>query len=62
MSDKTDDLETSFAVIFKKLAESQNSDEVEESRAVADEAEEIQELRRIVEEATAPACLEFATT
>ena len=62
MSDKTDEPETTFAVVFKKLAEYQGSDELEESRTLLDDAEEIQELRRIVEEETAPEYLEFATT
>lgn len=51
-----------FSVVFEKLTEFQNTDEARDSRALAAEADEIQELRRIVEEAEAPDCIEFATS
>lgn len=58
----SEDPGTTFTIIFEKLAELQDSHESQESRAQAAEAEEIQELRRIVEEANAPDCCEFATS
>lgn len=53
---------TSLTIVFEKLSEFKDSDEVKEAAAVADEAEEIQELRRIIEETNTPVCVEFATT
>ncbi len=54
--------EATFTVIFRKLAESQDTDEAQESRTVAAEADGMEELRRLVEEATTPDCFEFATS
>ena len=58
----TEDPKASFSVIFKKLAEFNDSDEAREVAAVADEADEIQKLRRIIEETNTVDCVEFATT
>ncbi len=52
----------SFAVVFKKLAELQDTEEAQESSVLTPEFEEIEQLRHIIEEATAPDCFEFASS
>ncbi len=59
MSDKP---RARFTIVFEKLAELQDSAEGRESADLANEAEEIQELRSIIEDATAPEYIEYATT
>ena len=53
---------TNFRIVFTELNQFMVTEEAKDILIIKEVSDEIDELRRIVEEANAPQCTEFATT